>query len=138
MQLFLVAHGGALAHKYIINAAFAKSCFPFCCEKSYGIHRCASDHPLNVFSFHLFPHAAFVSVQCNKQPAEPPALTQRGAGCHKQLPKGRDHKVSLARHAGGLRHALPTSQKIQILNEGSAGLPPAPAPLGDVDGVSQG
>lgn len=90
------------------------------------------------FHFTFSAAAAFVSVQCNKQPAEPPALTQRGAGCHKQLPKGRDHKVSLARHAGGLRHALPTSQKIQILNEGSAGLPPAPAPLGDVDGVSQG
>lgn len=46
-------------------------------------------------------------------------------------------KVSPARHADGLRHALPASQKIWNLNEGNAGLPSAPASPRDVDGVSQ-
>lgn len=52
----------ALVHKHA-NTSVVKSCLPLCCGKSYGIHRSASDHPLNVFSFPHFPCDAFVYVQ---------------------------------------------------------------------------
>lgn len=136
MQLLLVACG-ALAHTHVINAAIVKSYFPSCCVKSYGIHHCASDHPLNVFSFLTFPRDAFVYVQWNKQTEEPPALTQRVLDATGSFPEEASVKVSLAGHADSLRHALPASQKIRNLNEGNSGLPPAPASLRDVDGVSQ-
>lgn len=133
MQLFMVAHA-ALAHIYIINAAIFKFYFPLCCVESFAVLHCASDCPLNIFSFPIFPHEAFAYVQQSKSREEMPALTQREGDATGSFPREAKVNVSLPQHAGGLRHSLAASQKFWNINEGNAGLPPAPASLREVDG----
>lgn len=53
------------------------------------------------------------------------------------FPEEARAKASLARDADGLRQSLPASQKIWNINEGNTGLPPVPASLNGIDGVSQ-
>lgn len=89
------------------------------------------------FHFSLF-HVMHLSTssETNKQKSCQPWL--RGVlDATGSLPEEASVKVSLAWHADSLRHALPASQKIRNLNEGNLGVPPAPASLRDVDGVSQ-
>lgn len=89
--------------------------------------------------FH-FPFSPWCICLCPAKQTNRRAASSDSEGCRMPqaaFPEGASMKVSLARHADGLRHALPASQKIWNLNEGNAGLPPAPASLRDVDGVSQ-
>lgn len=58
-------------------------------------------------------------------------------GANSIFPEEARAKVSLARDADGLRQSVPASQKIWNINEGNTGLPPAPASLDDINGVSQ-
>lgn len=89
--------------------------------------------------FHFpFSHMMHLSMSSETNKQKSRQLWLRGVlDATGSFPEEASVRVSLARHAGGLRHALPASQKIWNLNEGNAGLPPAPASLRDVDGVSQ-
>lgn len=85
-----------------------------------------------------FSHVMHLSMSSETNKQKSYQLWLRGVlDATGSFPEEASVKVSVAWHTDGLRHALPTSQKIWNLNEGNAGLPLAPASLRDVDGVSQ-
>lgn len=111
------------------------SCLPLCCGKSYSIHCSASDHPLYTYMYmYHFPISPVMHLSTS---SETTSSDSEMMGATSIFPEEARAKASLAQDADGLRQSLPASQKIWNINEGNTGLPPVPASLNGIDGVSQ-